>query len=238
MSRISEYCSNFRPAASGVLVRVSVCACVLVTVGGLTDRSAVAILTRRAVRRAPTCGVHLTCRSLRGRLVLAVCGIAVFRNCRGSVASIGIRSLHSRGRSPGPWVVRLTGARAAVAVRYSGAASVSPRGWVIACAGVCAPVWSVGTRTGSVVATVPRAVSVVGAAVIHHRGGAVPAAVPTAISPTATSTAHHRAYRDADAKRNHGGCCHGGGAVSRSYIGVAVNDRRVVHRDVDDLRIR
>src|SRR5208283_5257054 len=167
---------SVRPSAPGVLVGVAVRGRILVAARGLTNRGAVAVLARRAIRGAPICGVHLTCRSLRGRLMLAVRSVAVFRNRRGPIAAIGIGTLHGRGRSPGSWVVCLTGTYTAVAVRDCAATRISPGGWVIATAGMRAAVWSIGARTGAIVATVPGAVSVVCPAVIHHRSGAVPAA--------------------------------------------------------------
>src|SRR5271156_923510 len=170
--------------------------------------------------------------------MLGVSSGAVFRNRRGSIVAISIGNLHGRGRSPGSWVVCLTGTYTAVAVRDCATPRVSPGGRVIAVAGMRATVWSIGTRTGAVVAAVPGAVSVVRTAVIHHRSGAVPATVPTAIPPSATSTAHHRPHRDTDSKCKYGRRCHRRSDVCGNNIGIAVNHRRVIHGHIHHLWIR
>ena len=105
------------PTASRVLVSVAVRTRVFVTVCGLTHSGAIAILARRAIRRAPVRCLHLTCSPLRGRLMLAVRRVAIFRNCRATLASISVGALHRGGRRPGPWVVRLGSACTAVGIR-------------------------------------------------------------------------------------------------------------------------
>ena len=120
----------------------------------------------------------------------------------------------------------LAGAGATVAVRDRASACISPGGRVVASTVVC----------GS--GAVPGSISVIRPAVVHHRGTSVPATVPTAISPSATTIIHHCANRNSDSERNHGGRHHGRSAVSRRDVRRSVHDRRVVHRDVNYLRIR
>jgi len=109
--------------------------------------------------------------------MLGVRSLAVFRNRRASPAPIGIGTLLGGGVCPRLRVVRLTGTCGAVAVRYCGAASVSPCGRVVAGAIVRYATWTV----GAIVAAAPGGVSVIRAAAIHHCSGSVPATVPVAI---------------------------------------------------------
>src|SRR6516164_11085693 len=90
-----------------------------------------------------------------------------------------------------------------------------------------------------VVAAVPGGISVVGPAVIHHRG-AVPPTVPTAVAPAAASTAHHSADSDASAETDN--ACRSyiasgvrGSHIGRYHIRRPVNHGRVVLRNVDNL---
>ena len=92
-----------------------------------------------------------------------------------------------------------------------------------------------------IVSTVPGRISVIASAVINDRG-TVPATVPTAISPSATSAAHHRADRNSSTERKQTGRYHiacgiYGGNVTWDHIGIAINHRGVVLRNIDDLRI-
>src|SRR5271155_2797709 len=79
----------------------------------------------------------------------------------------------------------------------------------------------------------PSAVSVVGSAGLIT--------IPPAVSPAAASTAHHRADSDADAEPdnacgNHGASGRGRG-IRRDYVWVAIDDRWVIYRNVNDLGI-
>ena len=92
-----------------------------------------------------------------------------------------------------------------------------------------------------VVAAVPGRITVVSSAVINDRR-AMPAAVPTAVSPSATSAAHHRSDRDSSTERKHAGRNHVAGGVYGSnvagnHVGIAVNHRGVVLRNVNNLRV-
>src|SRR5271169_199870 len=136
------------------------------------------------------------------------------------------------------WVVRLTGAYAAVAVRGSAAVRVSPCGGVVARTIVGGAVWTIRRAARTVVAAVPGTVSVVGTTAIHDRSATVPATVPAAIAP-AISAAHHRADRDTDSERKH--CSRWGWGnidIAGVHVGIAVNDRGVVHGYVHHLWIR
>src|SRR5579862_2547143 len=169
--------------------------------------------------------------------MLAVGGVAVFRNCGGPVASIGVRSLYGRSRSPGPWVIRLAGTDAAVAVGGRSAPRVSSGGWVVARAIVCRTVGTISRTTGTVVAAVPGAVSVIGPATIYDRG-AVPAAVPAAIAPAIPST-HRYTYGDADSECKYSRRRRWSDIdVAGVDVGNSVHDRRVVHGNINNLRTR
>src|SRR5271165_3892616 len=94
----------------------------------------------------------------------------------------------------------------------------------------------------AVVPPVPRAVTVVRVGTVVHPAS-VPVAVPTAVPPTAATSAHHGADRHSSPKRKQAGRHHVSSTVRRSHIRrnhirCAVNDRRVVLRDIHDLGIR
>ncbi len=149
------------PAASGVLVGVSIRCRVLVTICGLTHRGAVAVLSRCAVCRAAVGRVNLPGGSVGICLMLAVCGVSVLRNRRGSVTSIGIGTLNSRGRRSRSRVVRLSRAYGAVSVRCGCAARIGPGRRVIASACRSRTVWAVSRSTGTVIPAVPRSIPVI-----------------------------------------------------------------------------
>jgi hypothetical protein len=84
----------------------------------------------------------------------------------------------------------------------------------------------------------PSVVSVVGSAVVD-RSATIPIAIPAAVAPAAASAAHHGTDSDSgtksdNARDNDSGR---GRGICRDYIGVAIDDRWVVHRNIDDLGI-
>src|ERR1700733_3766396 len=89
-----------------------------------------------------------------------------------------------------------------------------------------------------IVATVPSRISVVRPTVINDCG-TVPSTVPTAVSPAAAPAAHHGTDSDSGAEANNARGNHGarGVGVCRDYVRVAIDDRRVIFRDVDNLGI-
>src|SRR5580704_9672202 len=87
-----------------------------------------------------------------------------------------------------------------------------------------------------VITAVPGRISIVRTAVIDHRV-AVPAAVPTAVPPAATPAAHQCPDGDSSTEPNDAGCGHVSRAVPWGRIRRAVNHRRVVLRDINDLRV-
>src|SRR5260221_4424238 len=130
------------PATAGVLVGFAVCCRVLVPIRRLASRGAVALprpgRSLGCVRR-----VDRASSRLRGRLMLAVCSVAVFRNRRASPTPIGIGALLSLAVRPGLWVVGLTHALAAIAVRDSGTTCVRSGGRIVARAIVRRAVWTI-----------------------------------------------------------------------------------------------
>src|SRR5580698_1550730 len=198
------------PTVPGVAIGVAVGGRILVAVRGLTNRGAVAVLACRAISRRAVRRLHRRRRPLGSRLMLSVCRSAVLRNRRASPASICIGALLRLPICAGCWVI-------AIAV-MSGAVGAIPR------------------IAGPIVAAMPGIVSVVRPAVIHD-GGAAPAATPAAIAPGAATAAHHGTHRNANSKREDRSRRDVRRSVSRRYVGIPVNHRRVVDRNVHHLRI-
>jgi hypothetical protein len=86
----------------------------------------------------------------------------------------------------------------------------------------------------------PSVVSVVGSAVVD-RGATIPIAIPAAVAPAAASAAHHGTDSDSgtesDNARGNDSASGRGRGICRDYIGVAIDDRWVVFRNIDDLGI-
>src|SRR5271163_900694 len=86
----------------------------------------------------------------------------------------------------------------------------------------------------------PSAVSVVGSAVVVSPVTSIPMATPTAVPPAA---GHHGTDGDSEAEPNNACRSHSASGrrdidIRRDNVRVAVDDCRVVLRNVDDLRIR
>src|SRR5580698_4701376 len=224
------------PTVPGVAIGVAVGGRILVAVRGLTNRGAVAVLACRAISRRAVRRLHRRRRPLGSRLMLSVCRSAVLRNRRASPASICIGALLRLPICPGSWVVRLTDALRSIPIRHRATTRVSAGGWVIAIAVMSGAVGAIPRIAGPIVAAMPGIVSVVRPAVIHD-GGAAPAATPAAIAPGAATAAHHGTHRNANSKREDRSRRDVRRSVSRRYVGIPVNHRRVVDRNVHHLRI-
>src|SRR5260370_12152468 len=143
----------------------------------------------------------------------------------------------------GIWVVRLTNLLRAVGSYGRCATGIGPGGRIVGTANRRAPVRSISSGTGAVVAAAPGSISIVGVASVYDRA-AVPVAVPVAVAPSATIViAYGRAHGDANSEREQAGRSNRCSAVPRRDITPcdirsAVNYRGIVLWNINDLRIR
>src|SRR5260370_37470268 len=127
---------------TGIFVGYSVISLVFVNIHSTASRVAV-VLPRPAHSLGTVRRLDRASSPLRCRLMLAVCSVAVFRNRRASPTPIGIGALLSLAVRPGLWVVGLTHALAAIAVRDCGTTCVRSGGRIVARAIVRRAVWTI-----------------------------------------------------------------------------------------------
>src|SRR5580700_5789995 len=224
----------FLPTTPCVLVLVPVGSGILVAVCGLTSCTAV-VSTRSSNRFSPVGALDRSHGPLGIGIVLRISGLSILRDRRASPARIGVGTLMGSAVGSGAWVVSLAHLLSAISCAGGRAARVGTSRWVVALAVVGRAVGSVSGRGGAIVTAVPGRIAVIRSPVIHHRR-AVPATVPTAVPPAATTAAHHRSHGDSGTECKNTGRHDGGCAISRGHHGCAVNDRRVVLRNIHNLR--